>query len=237
MALDFSSISQEITYWLSHIGQNYSPSRSKTGAPLGEWGIDVTLPLDTPVYAVASGPVLAKFFYGGGGVVSTEEAPGTALYYQHLDNIAPGILSGAVTRVQAGQLIGWSGGQNVGGSHPSTTEFSTWPHIEVGVNAPWKGWQSEGQSQNPIPLLASIGALSSGVTVGENPQPAGCQNNTFLVGWVGTALCNLSSQAQNLFSSIVSAVVQILIRIGVILAGAVLIFLALRTLLRDTAGG
>lgn len=100
------------------------------GVP-GEGGVDLGAPQGTPVYALASGPVIGSGYWKDKlhGVVTTRvNVPGVGsedLYYQHI-NIAPGIHQGGY--VQKGQQIGTVGSLN---------------EVEVGFNANWGyPWQS-----------------------------------------------------------------------------------------------
>lgn len=183
------NVASELTYWLANIGQYFKGGYSGSG----ENGVDVTLPQDTPIYAITGGQVVGSGYYAGGGVESVQAAPGQVWYYQHLDQnfLTPG------QTVSPGQLIGLSGGQNVGGAHPSTPTFSSWPHIEVGVNAPWGGIWGGGQAPNvdPLPILkqllaqqggsnvTTLSSPTSGTTTLGNPIP-GADAITGLVGIV-----------------------------------------------------
>lgn len=180
--LDFSSVGAELGYWLSHIGQSFKGGYSGSG----ENGIDVPMPTGTPVYAITGGPIKGKGYYGGGGVVSIREQPGRVWYYQHLDLIRPDIEKGQTTQVQAGELIGWSGGQTGSGAHPVTSlQYSNdghghgWPHIEIGINAPWGGiWGGgEGPNVDPVPYLRALnntsGTKPTGTLQGALDYPAG----------------------------------------------------------------
>lgn len=182
---DFPTIGAELTYWLTHIGQHFKGGWSGSG----ENGIDVSMPVGTPVYAVAGGPVVGAGYYGGGGVVSVEETRGRVWYYQHLDLLRPDIESGQTRNVQAGELVGWSGGQSTGGHHPSSLKFSNdghghgWPHIEVGINAPWGGiWgpmSEKSANVDPLPILQAIaksggsGSTGQPQSFGGSPFPSG----------------------------------------------------------------
>lgn len=169
---DFSTVGGQLAYWLTHIGQFFKGGWSGSG----ENGVDIKMPVGTPVYALASGPVVGQGYYGGGGVVSVEQNKGRVWYYQHLDLIEPSIEKGNTKQVQAGQLLGWSGGQSTGGHHPSSLKFSDdgtghgWPHIEVGVNAPWGGiWgpmSEKGPNVDPLPILKSIAQSGGSATTG-----------------------------------------------------------------------
>lgn len=121
-----------------------------------ETGIDLGMPQDTPLTSLVDGQVLGREDqYGGGGVVSIGFGYNGAtysLYYQHLDvipqNIQPGV------DVKVGDLIGYSGGQLSGGTNPSSTKYSSGPHLEIGFNAPYGGaWHPLGANFNPLPLL------------------------------------------------------------------------------------
>ncbi len=199
---DFTTVGGELTYWFSHITQRFKGGWDGSG----ENGIDVGMPTGTPVYAVAGGTVVGHGYYAGGGVVSVEQEKGMVWYYQHLDLAEPGIESGQVTQVQPGQLIGWSGGQLSGGRHPSSRKFSTGPHIEVGVNAPWGGiWgpkADKGPNVDPLPFLEAIAQSGGGGTTGTPYEPAAyfgsndCSqyNPVDPRGW----LCALTSRFQTL---------------------------------------
>lgn len=166
-------VQTEAQQWLGEITQPFGVH--------GETGVDIGLPYHTPVYALTSGPVLGSGYYGGGGVVS-QKSPLNLLnlitgqesvYYQHLDENAVS----AGQYVPRGGLIGYSGGQIGYGHHPSDPKFSSGPHIEVGINAPYGGmWDPLGKNVNPKPLLQEI---AQGGT-GSGPP---CD-------WVGFSLCN-----------------------------------------------
>lgn len=158
-SLNFSSVHDEVNYWLNHTTQTFKGGYSGSG----ENGNDFGLPMGTPVYAVTGGKVVGAGYYGGGGVVSIEQYPGRVWYYQHLDYDVG--MSGE--QVSQGQLIGYSGGQLSGGLHPASSQFSGGPHIEVGIDAPWSGiWgggPSVGPNIDPRPVLQ---ALLSGSNAG-----------------------------------------------------------------------
>lgn len=168
--LDFSSVGAQLNYYLTHIGQAFKGGWSGSG----ENGIDIPLPVGTPVYAVTDGDIAGKGYYGGGGVVSWRQQPGRVWYVQHLDLIEPSIESGQTTHVSKGQLLGWSGGQSGYGNHPASLQYSNdgtgqgWPHIEIGINAPWSGiWGGgEGPNVDPVPYLQQVQASNGSAATG-----------------------------------------------------------------------
>lgn len=160
--MDFSSVGQQIGYWLTHVTQTFKGGYSGSG----ENGFDVGIPYHTPVYAIQSGPVLGTGYYGGGGVVSIQMNPTQSFYYQHLSDItvSPG------QHVNAGQLIGYSGGQIGYGDHPATC-CSGGPHIEVGINAPFGGfWKPLGANIDPMPYVRSLANSNAGTGPAGTPQ-------------------------------------------------------------------
>lgn len=161
-----------------HVSQWYGP-------PV-EYGIDLSMPVGTPITSLTDGVVLGVGYPAcPGGVVSVESVVNgklASVYYQHLDRIV--VNEGDAVHV--GQLLAYSGGQLSGGSHPAQRLCSSGPHIEIGVNAPWGGvWHSLGANMDPAPWIrnligqgpaitanATIGALSSfGRQVAINPAP------------------------------------------------------------------
>jgi murein DD-endopeptidase MepM/ murein hydrolase activator NlpD len=101
-------------------------------------GEDIPMPQDTPVTALFPGRVTSEYYDAGGGQVIIQANDPSQLkgipyyYFVHLDNFAPGLQVGSP--VSAGQLVGYSGGQNVGGSHPAAPNYSSGPHLELGLS-------------------------------------------------------------------------------------------------------
>jgi chitodextrinase/murein DD-endopeptidase MepM/ murein hydrolase activator NlpD len=148
------SVKTEVDYWLAHVTQYWNP-------PV-EDGTDFSMPLDTAVFAVQGGTVLGAGYYAGGGVVSVNAGSNQAEYYQHLDCIYVGVGQA----VSAGQEIGTSGGSLTSQSpapkcgHYSTSQYSSGPHIEFGINAPYGGMWNPNHwtpNVNPLPLLQTLG--------------------------------------------------------------------------------
>jgi hypothetical protein len=165
----FTNAVSELKYFLANISQAFSGYTGSNGQPLGERGIDVGLPYDTPIYATAPGKVLGTIAqYGGGGVVSIEVTSKLAEYYQHLSSE---VVKAGQT-VVANQLIGYSGGQLGYGNNPAGPAYSTGPHIEIGFNGPWGSpWDALGPNFNPVPdLSAQESALASGATTVNYPS-------------------------------------------------------------------
>ncbi len=176
--LDFPTIGAQVAWWENHITKRFMGGWSGSG----ENGVDIGMPQGTPVYALSGGRIVGHGYYGGGGVVSVQEAPGRVWYYQHLDLNEPGIESGATRQVAPGQLVGWSGGQLSGGNHPSSSRFSGGPHIEVGINAPWGGiWgpkDIKGPNIDPWPSISALGRGAGTGTTGTPAEPRAVTQQT-----------------------------------------------------------
>lgn len=156
-----------------HITQRFKGGFSGSG----ENGIDIGLPPGTPVTSLTAGQVLTNGYYGGGGVVTVESTLplgiGVAsVYYQHLDLNNPAMVPGH--QVKVGEVIGWSGGQLSGGHHPSSRAFSSGPHIEIGINAPFSKnglWHPLGPNIDPMPWLETLVAHGPNTTDIISSQP------------------------------------------------------------------
>jgi hypothetical protein len=118
-------------YQITH---GYIPNSDGGDTP--HYAVDLGMPMGTPITAIYAGVVkIADYAMwggqpGGGEVFVQPDGGGPQYYFYHLDEIAQGIQPGA--KVAAGQLIGWSGGQNSGGNHPVSPMWSNGPHLHTG---------------------------------------------------------------------------------------------------------
>lgn len=189
------------SYLQGMAGYMTNPTGSYAQSMYGRWdvpaanaegGVDLASPGGTPVYALATGPIMGvgNFWHGGGsclyqggagctpgyGVVTTRvNVPGYGLqdlYYQHI-NLSPGLAVGQI--VQQGQQIGTING-NVG-------------ELEMGFNANWGGvWGTS----HPAPWATDPRPMIQALITG-NPMPVGSAGTgSGLLGSIG----NLPSSAQ-----------------------------------------
>jgi murein DD-endopeptidase MepM/ murein hydrolase activator NlpD len=135
---------------------------------------DINTAYHTPITALFTGTVVSErtgLPWGTEIFVKPDDPGIPEYYYYHLDtlSVVPG------QKVTAGQQIGLSGGQNSGGSNPSSPDMSTGPHTHVGfftqyINTPI-GSRPFGPDITPY-----IKALMSGQpppdTGGSTPQPS-----------------------------------------------------------------
>lgn len=156
---------QEMEAWINNpsiymYGMWDSPTPGDVNGPYGpgvpgEGGVDLGSSQGTPVYALATGKVIASGYWKDKlhGVVTTRvNVPGQGLqdlYYQHI-NIASGITPGMT--VQKGQLIGTVGSLN---------------EVEVGFNAnwgyPWQNGKHPGPwVKDPRPWIKSLMLSNAG---------------------------------------------------------------------------
>ena len=124
-----------------------------------EYGTDFDCTYRTPAIALWSGQVVYaqrlcwSSCYSstvGGVVVVAAMVPGYGIedtYYLHLDEIAKGITNG--TYIHAGTLLGWTGGQTGYGYWPTSPQFTSGPHIEIGWCYPFLLCRV-GRNANPL---------------------------------------------------------------------------------------
>lgn len=114
-----------------------------------EHGNDLGMQFHTPITDLLGGSVTDVSYHPWGGqvgILSSLPGQGSFItYYQHLDTIDPSIQVGS--NVLAGQLLGLSGGQLSGGLHPNSPQYSSGPHVEFGINAPWIAGISQASNQ------------------------------------------------------------------------------------------
>ncbi len=169
------------SWWQDPITQAFNP-------PV-EPGEDIGTPFHTPVTALAPGRVqsVSTGGYGARVDIALGSGGGIVEYYQHLDQVAPGLNVGS--QVTAGQLLGLSGGQLSGGNLPNSPYNSTGPHIEVGLFGP------AGQAIDPRVAIAGGPQAAPGIGSGAlsgNPGDwllgivTGLQNAAGLPGAAGT---------------------------------------------------
>lgn len=98
------------------------------------YAVDIGMPMRTQIGSVVNGTVYQADYAiwagqpGGGEVFIHNDAGGPDWYVYHLDQINVKVGQ----HVSVGDLIGLSGGQNSGGSHPVSPMWSTGPHLHTG---------------------------------------------------------------------------------------------------------
>lgn len=234
MVATVSSPLQSLFGWLSSVpsllfGQK-EPAGTKSDTGYSQ-GIDLPLNLDTPIGNIMSGTVVGDFYAPWGGQVDVESVVNgvnTVTEYLHLDQIKVALGQ----TVQVGTLIGLSGGQLSGGSHPATSQFSTGPHIKfsefVGATQAQINAGQWGQAIDPSQLLASASQMLSTNPGGPIGVPGGSGTENVGSAAIG-ALFGGAANATQLFSNIVGYVasanfLKIVIG-GILVLIAILLFL------------
>jgi murein DD-endopeptidase MepM/ murein hydrolase activator NlpD len=123
---------------------------------LVQYGIGIPTPYHTTITSLTLGTVL-DILIGGYGIALIIESTipnlgNAAITYLHLDTTT--VKKGQTVKV--GDTLGLSGGQNVGGSHPSITQLSTGPHTDIDVNNPLGGFHSLGPNVDPTSWLTNL---------------------------------------------------------------------------------
>ena len=159
--------------WLAYgITHGYIASSGCSDCP--HYADDIGTPFHTQVTALFSGVVVSQktgLAWGTEIFIMPDDRSLPEYYYYHLDILE----TRTGEHVTAGQVIGLSGGQNSGGSNPTTPEFSSGPHTHVGFFTHWVltpiGVRPYGPDITPyIQQLVSGQNLNAGNTSG-GPAP------------------------------------------------------------------
>lgn len=140
---------------------NYDPTIPDTPHE----AVDIATPFHTPITAFKSGKVVQADYAPWGGEVFIQPDDGsTEFYFYHFDQ--NDVVAGQ--HVVAGQLLGLSGGQNSGGAHPLSSQWSTGPHTHVGFFTGWTSTPIGNRSVGPD-ITPTIRNLAAGGIVPDSP--------------------------------------------------------------------
>jgi len=142
---------------------DYATSYKGAGTDTPHFAVDIEAPMDTPFYFLEPGTIVKADYQAWGGEVFEQPDDKTRPqeYVYHLDQINVKVGQ----HVSIGQRVGLSGGQTSGGSHPTSPQFSTGPHIHFGeftkfVDSP-NGMIPYGPDPNPLLQAAQGGNVSA----------------------------------------------------------------------------
>lgn len=184
----------------------------------GELGTDFGTPQDTPITVPFGGKVTGVGYYPWGGEVDIQTSiPGfpsiTDETVLHLDQIS--VTLGQV--LNPGDLIGLSGGQLVGGSHPTSAQYSNGPHTEIDffTGSPFKSASVDPTQVLPAASSGTAGALSFPIPnpFGGVSVPSGTDVANFF-GDLGSGLAGNSFIQQSAIAAFVAAVVLLALFLG-----------------------
>jgi murein DD-endopeptidase MepM/ murein hydrolase activator NlpD len=169
-------------WYLFQKTHGYITKFAGNGTDTPHYAIDFGAPMDTPFFFLESGTIDKESYQPWGGeVFEKPDAGGPEEYVFHLDqiNVVPG------QHVQAGEVVGLSGGQTSGGSHPTSSQYSTGPHIHFGrftnyVSTPDPNNPTIPFGPDPSPLLAQaeqsgLVAIGSGGDSGSTSTSGGTE--------------------------------------------------------------
>lgn len=110
-------------------------------------GLDIGVPVGTPIYAPVAGSATVKFNKGGGGLYVQIISNGFCYWFMHLSRSGLGKV-GTTKSVTEGQIIGYSGGAK---GNPNSGS-STGPHLHFEVRR--KPYNTGSSSINPIYFMS-----------------------------------------------------------------------------------
>lgn len=188
-----------MTNWFDHpITHGYYPNYDPTVPDTPHYAVDIGLPQDTPITAIKSGKVVQADYavwsgQPGGGEVWIQPDDGSAeYYYYHFDQNKVS----AGQHVNAGDVVGLSGGQNSGGSHPTSTEWSTGPHVHVGYFTSWTntpvGTRPEGPDITPTITYLKMGGYGNGIPTPTQQQVIAASSNASASQLAKTAMVKIA---------------------------------------------
>lgn len=212
-----------MTAWFAYpISHGYYPNYDANTPDTPHYAVDIGMPMDTPITAIKSGKVVQADYAvwngaaGGGEIFVKPDDGSTEYYYYHLDQNQ--VVAGQ--HVNAGDVVGLSGGQNSGGSHNTDPMWSTGPHLHVGyftsfTNTP-VGTRPEGPDITPtITYLKMSGGSSPPLTP---TQQAAASSSGGSVNQLSPA------QATQLASSGLTKIAIFFVALALVGGGAYLLF-------------
>lgn len=110
-------------------------------------GLDISIPVGTPIYSPVAGSATVKFNKGGGGLYIQIISNGFCYWFMHLSRSGLGKV-GTTKSVTEGQIIGYSGGAK---GNPNSGS-STGPHLHFEVRR--KPYNTGSSSINPIYFMS-----------------------------------------------------------------------------------
>jgi peptidase M23-like protein len=131
---------------------------------------DIGTPFHTPITALWSGTVVEQQtgLPWGTELFIKPDNGGPEYYYYHLDTLN----THTGQHVNAGDLVGLSGGQNNGGSNPSTPQMSTGAHTHVGLFTSWINVPGLGTRPYGPDITSFISAFRGGNSTSASGAPA-----------------------------------------------------------------
>ncbi len=202
-----------MTSWFDYpINHGYITSHLANDWDSPHFADDMAMPVGTPITAFKSG-VIAQEDYamwggkpGGGEVWVKPDDGSTEYYFYHLDQI--NVKTGQ--HVTAGDTVGLSGGQNVGGSHPTDPSWSTGPHLHVGFFtnfAPTQiGTRPAGPDITPTINMLKIGGVPSSSS--NSQSPVNFASGGMKIGLFFLALIIVGGGAYMLFQTQINATIR-----------------------------
>jgi len=228
---DNTAAAQKVVAWFKSFIQ------TKTFNPPGESGVDLATPYHTPVPAMYGGKVLwaGNSDWGGsssGGIVAISTMVNgvkDVFYAMHLDTVT--VKAGDTVNI--GDTIGLSGGQTSGGTMPTSPQYSTGPHTELGFNASnllnsgnVKAGPLPGAGFDPRSALTDIAAIAKSSTGGGSNNPGGTNPAPTNPGGGNSIAGGMMTDALNslMKSDFFQRATLIFIALGIILIGVLVLF-------------
>lgn len=210
-----------MAWFNSPISHGYITQYQGPGTDTPHYAIDLAAPFHTAFSFPKSGTISQADYAvwsgqpGGGEVFLKPDDGSTQQYVYHLDEID--VSQGQ--HVSGGQQVGLSGGQNSGGAHPTSSMWSSGPHIHYGFFQ-----QYVNTAAGSRPFGPDITSYYQGLASNSSQQPD--LLSSYSVG--GLPQQAASGAVGSLFSMPTPDQIA---RGSLVIGGAILIILGLRSLL------
>ncbi len=163
--------------WLGYgISHGYYSSAVNGIGDTPHFSVDYGTPIHTPITALFSGTVVKQrtgLPWGTEVFIQPDNTRIPQYYYYHLDTLNTSLGQ----HVNAGDVLGLSGGQNSGGSNPSTPAMSSGPHTHVGFFTSFVSVRNNFGNTETIPfgpdITPALQALAKGANVANIPNTPG----------------------------------------------------------------
>lgn len=187
--------------------------------------VDIGTPFGTQIQSIVSGTITNYEYTPWGGQITMKlDNPINGVpyaFYIHLDSLNPNI--GVGQHINVGDLIGISGGQNSGGTHPETTFYSTQPQTGFGLSHGPVFGSGDGWVQFPLqhPELNPTAFLNS-IRAGQSPLFGGTSG--FMTSNLTSVVSQAAQPGTQFFSQLGQKLGLILFALVLIVVGFTLVF-------------
>lgn len=159
------------TQWIDYpITHGYITQDQGPGTDTPHYAIDIGTPQDTPLWFIEPGTITIEDQkpWGGEIFLKPDDPSKPEEYFYHLDKFGPYKVG---DHVNSGVIVGYSGGQNTGGTMNTDPQWSTGPHTHFGEFTNYVNTAYGSRSYGPDPTdLINIAKANNFQRTTSNPS-------------------------------------------------------------------